>query len=149
MKKVIVTFAALFAFGAIHAEDTNPPIIDGGLIHETVNICGMLTVMYIIVHFILNILQRNLDYRIKTKVIEAHTPEDIVKHVLQPSDKKKGQRKAVLQWICVLFSIGVGLSIIKLTMPVGLHSVAILAFAIAVGLLAYYLLSGRMKKDDL
>ena len=146
MKKIIVTSGVLFVFAVAHAEEPGP-LIDRSLIFDVFNICGILMVMYVIANFILGILQRNLDHRVKNRIIEAGTPESILMHLLPAPDKKKDNRKTILQWICVLLGLGVGLSIIDLTMPFGLHSVAIMVFSIAAGFLAWYLISGRTKKD--
>lgn len=59
--------------------------------------------------------------------------------------QKKDVRRGALAWICELLAIGLGLSIINFTMPFGLHSVAIMAFSIGAGLLAFYLISGRQR----
>jgi hypothetical protein len=57
--------------------------------------------------------------------------------------KKKDYLNEVLAWICVLLAIGAGLTLITLTLPFGLHSVAILAFSIGLGLLVFYLIARR------
>ena len=136
----------LLSAAAVYAQDRNEPLIDRGLVRDTVNICGILTVMYIIVYLILEILQRNLDYRLKSKIVESGTQEGIVSHLLV--NKKSDNRKVILQWTCVLLSIGGGLTIINFAGPFGLHSIAIMAFSLGAGLLAYYLISGRVGKDQ-
>jgi len=147
MKRIIATFMVLLSVAAAYAQDRNEPLIDRGLFRDIVNICSVLMVMYIITYLILEILQRNLDYRLKSKIVDAGTQEGIVNHLLV--NKKRDNRKVILQWTCVLLSIGAGLSIINFARPFGLHSIAIMAFSLGGGLLAYYLISGRVNKDDI
>ena len=147
MKKLIVAIPALFVVAVAQAEDKTEPLIDRSLIFDIVNITGMLILLYLIFSFILDLLQRNLDHRIKTKVIESGTPEGIVSQLL--AGKKKDVRRDMLQWVCVLLAIGTGLILIQGTKPYGLHSPAIMAFSIGAGLLAFYLISGRRKKDTI
>jgi len=137
----------LVSVAAAYAQDRNEPLIDRGLIRDVVNICGILMVMYIIVYLILEILQRNLDHRLKSRIIESGTQEGVVGHLLM--NKKSDNRKVILQWTCVLLSIGAGLSIINFARPFGLHSIAIMAFSLGAGLLAYYLISGRGSKGNI
>jgi hypothetical protein len=146
MKRIIATFTALLAFAAANAQDRNEPLIDRSLLFDIINICGMLAVLYLITSFILGILQRNLDHRLRNKIIESGTQEGVISHLLV--NKKSDNRKVILQWTCVLLSIGAGLSIINFARPFGLHSIAIMAFSLGAGLLAYYLISRRVSNDD-
>lgn len=136
----------LLSVAAANAQDRNEPLIDRGLIRDIVNICSILMVMYIITYLILEILQRNLDHRLKNKIVDSGTQEGVINHLL--ANKKSDNRKVILQWTCVLLSIGAGLSIIDIARPFGLHSIAIMAFSLGAGLLAYYLISGRVGKKD-
>ena len=147
MKKLIVAIPVLFVVGKIQAQDKVEPLIDRSLIFDVVNISGMLILLYLIFSFVLDLLQRNLDNRIKIKVIDSGTPEGIVSQLL--AGKKKDVRRDMLQWVCVLLAIGTGLFIVEGTKPYGLHSPAIMAFSIGAGLLVFYLISGRSKKDPI
>jgi hypothetical protein len=144
-KKIIAIVPALFVFAAAVAEEKNEPLIDRSLIFDVWHICSTLLLIYMIASFILQLLQRNLDYRIKNKVIEAGSPESVISRLLE--EKKKDIRRDMLAWICVLLALGAGLAIVDATLPFGLHSVAILSISIGVGLLAFYLISGLRKKD--
>lgn len=146
MKRIIATFTVLLSLAAAYAQDRNEPLIDRSLIRDTLNICSILTVMYIITYLILEILQRNLDHRLKSKIIESGTQEGIASRLL--ANKKRDNRKVILQWTCVLLGIGTGLSIINFTRPFGVHSIAIMAFSLGASLLVYYFISGRVTRDD-
>jgi len=143
MKKLLISIPALLIFVTASAQDKTEPLIDQSFLRDAFHIGSTLFLLYICFNFILELLQRNLDHRIKSKVIEAGTPETMVSRLL--TRKKKDIRRGVLAWVCVLLAMGLGLSIINLTLPFGLHSVAILALSIGAGLLAFYLISGRQR----
>jgi hypothetical protein len=143
MKKLITAIPALLIFSAANAQGKFEEMIDRSFVVDAWHISATIFLLYLCFNFILELLQRNLDHRIKSKAIAAGSSETMVSLLL--ARRKKDLRRGALAWICVLLAIGVGLSIINVTLPFGLHSVAILAFSIGVGLLAFYLISGRRR----
>ena len=143
-KKLITAIPALLIFAAARAEDKSEPIIDRSFVIDAFHIGATLFLLYICFNFVLDLLQRSLDHRLKNKVIDAGSSETMASRLL--NRKKKDIRISVLAWVCVLLAIGTGLSIINLTLPFGLHSVAILACSIGVGLLVFYVISGRQRR---
>ena len=61
----------------------------------------------------------------------------VVAQLLQPESGKE-KRNYLLQWFFILVAIGIGFTIMNLTRPFGLHSLAIMAFSIAAGFGGYY-----------
>ncbi|HMG66584.1 MAG TPA: hypothetical protein VK588_02825, partial [Chitinophagaceae bacterium] len=59
---------------------------------------------------------------------------------------KKGNQNYTLQWFFMLAAIGVGLVLVKIIQPFGLHSLAILAFSIAAGFGSYYYFSKERRE---
>jgi hypothetical protein len=141
MKKLITVLSGILIFGAARAEDKGGFPIDRDFLVDAFHIGSTIFLLYLCFNFILELLQRNLDHRIKGKAIAAGSSESMVGRLL--ARQKKDLRRGVLAWVCVLLAMGLGLSIVNLTLPIGLHSVAILAFSIGAGLLAFYLISGR------
>jgi len=144
-KKLITIIPAMLIFAAARAEDRNGFPIDRDFMVDAFHIGATLFLLYLCFNFVLDILQRNLDHRIKSRAIAAGSSETMVGRLL--ARQKKDFRRGALAWICVLLAIGLGLSIINLTLPFGLHSMAILAFSIGAGLLAFYVISGRQRKN--
>jgi len=142
-KKLITVIPALLIFAGARAEEKFEQMIDRSFVVDAFHIGATLFLLYLCFNFVLDLLQRNLDHRIKSKAIAAGSSESMVSRLL--ARKKKDIRRGALAWICVLLAIGLGLSIINLTLPFGLHSMAILAFSIGAGLLAFYLISGRQR----
>ena len=144
MKKTITAVVILLSSFAARAEDSFDPFKDRGLIFDITNIIAVLAVIYMISSFILQIIRQNFDYRIKSKVIEKGTSENIVHQLVQPN--KKDPRNTLVQWFFVLGGIGLGFTIINFTQPFGLHSLAIMAFCIAGGFAGSYFFTRRADK---
>lgn len=144
MKKAVIAVAILFSTLAACAQDQQaPPLIDREMIFDLVHICAVVLVIYLISSFILQLIQQNLDFRLKAKIVEKETAESIVSQLVQPG--KSNPVNTLMQWFCTLVGIAVGFTIMHFTRPFGLHSVAIMAFSIAAGLGMYYLFLRRSK----
>jgi hypothetical protein len=137
MKKTLATAAVLSFTIAAQAQDNNfDPFKDRQLYFDILNICGVLAVIYLLSSFIMLILKQHYNYRIRNRMLDKGTEENIVRQLLPPD--KKDNRNYILQWFCMLAAIGAGLILVSLIRPFGLHSLAILAFSLAAGFGAYY-----------
>ena len=143
MKKAIIAVAMLTSAIAANAEDKQEPLIDREMIFDLVHICAVVLVIYLISSFILQLIRQNLDYRLKSKIIEKQPTENVVGQLV-PADKTNSVN-IVLQWFCTLLGIAIGFLIMTFTQPFGLHSLAIMAFSVAAGLGIYYLFTSRNK----
>ena len=143
MKKAIIAAAILSSTIAANAQDKQEPLIDRELVFDMVHICAVVLVIYLISSFILQLIRQNLDYRLKSKIVEKETAENIVGQLVQ-SDKTN-PANTILQWFCTLMGIAIGFMIMTFTQPYGLHSLAIMAFSVAAGLGTYYLFTRRNK----
>jgi hypothetical protein len=143
MKKALIIIAALGGSIAVYAQDKPEPLINREMIFDMVHICAMLLVIYLISSFILQLVRNNLDFRLKSKILERQTEEHIVSQLVSPD--RINPLNTVLQWICALVAVGIGFLIIGLTEPFGLHSLAIMALSVSAGLFIYYRLARRPK----
>jgi hypothetical protein len=144
MKKLLSTTAILcFAFAA-HAQDNFDPLKDRQLYFDSLNISAVLIGIYLISSFIQRLLRQYYYYRIKNRMLDKGTEENIVRQLLQPD--KKDNNNYILQWFCMLAAIGAGLLLVSWVRPFGLHSLAILAFSVAAGFGAYYYFSRQKEK---
>src|SRR5580698_6659816 len=143
MKKAIIAAAMLTSTIVANAEDKQEPLITREVIFDLVHICAVVLVIYLISSFILQLIRQNLDYRLKSKIVEKETAENIVGQLVQ-SDKTN-PANTILQWFCTLMGIAIGFMIMTFTQPYGLHSLAIMAFSVAAGLGTYYLFTRRNK----
>jgi hypothetical protein len=139
MKKLLSTATILVLAFAARAQDSFDPLKDRQLYFDILNICGVLTTIYLISSIIMRILRQHYNYRIRNRILDKGTEENIVRQLLQPD--KKENKNEILQWFFMLAAIGAGLTLVNLFRPFGLHSLAILAFSIAAGFGAYYYFS--------
>ena len=138
MKKLFVTVITITAALAASAQDNNfDPFKDRQFIFDSVNICAVLLVIYLLSNFILRIIKQSLEFKLKNKIIDKGTGEPVVAQLMQPETNKE-KRNYLLQWFFILAAIGLGFSIMNLSRPFGLHSLAIMAFSIAAGFGGYY-----------
>ena len=91
----------------------------------------------LIMLFVFLILKHFLDYRIKHKILDKEIPENVVASILQITPKENGNTN--IRWFSILMGLGVGLTIVYYTLPLGIHSMAIMTFCIAASFLGYYL----------
>lgn len=146
MKKILSVFILLLSSTLVFAQDDKEPLINRQLIFEVLNICAVVTVIYLISNWILQMMKQNLDYRLKSKLIEKDTSENIVVQLVRPMKKENENGKTLLQWCFVLAGIGAGFTIINFTRPYGIHSLAIMAFCIAAGFAGNYFVSRLLEK---
>jgi hypothetical protein len=132
MKKILTTTAIIMAPFAVNAQSVDFNRMD----HEVFNVCATIFVIGLAMFFILTILKRIVDYRLKNKIVEKGIPENIVSSILQTNPKE--DRNINIKWFAILAGLGTALTIINYTLPLGIHSLATMAFCIAAGFLGYY-----------
>jgi hypothetical protein len=138
MKKISLTTAiSLMAMASqAQAPQNFEPFKDRDFLFDVLHIGTMLITVYIISSFILQIFKTGMTARIKNRMLDKNTEENIVKELLQPD--KKENKNYILQWFFIMIAIGIAFLLLMLTSPFGLHSMAIIAFCIAAGFGAYY-----------
>ncbi len=138
MKKISLTVIVSLLAIVTQAQDHEnfEPFKDREFLFDILHIGTMLIAIYIISSFILQIFKAGMTARIKNRILDKGTEENIVKEILQPD--KKENKNYILQWFFVMLAIGVAFLLLMITSPFGLHSLAIIAFSIAAGFGAYY-----------
>ena len=147
MKKISITaFISLITFVAqAQPQEVFDPFKDRDFIFDAMHICTLLVAIYLISSFILQAIKAAMTARIKNRILDKGAEENIVRELLRP--EKKENKNQILQWFFMLVAIGVGLLLVKIIMPFGLHSLAILALCIAAGFGAYYYFSRQTDKE--
>jgi hypothetical protein len=138
MKKISLTmFISLLVLAAQAQEHENfDPFKDRDFLFDALHIGTMLIAIYLIASFILQIFKAGMTARIKNRMLDKGTEENIVKELLQPD--KKENKNYILQWFFIMVAIGIAFLLLMMTSPFGLHSLAIIAFSIAAGFGTYY-----------
>lgn len=104
---------------------------------EVFRACTVVFVVGMFMLFILAIMKYIINYRLKNKIVEKGVPDHIATSILQTDPK--GNRNANIKWFVLLTGIGVGLTIVYYTLPLDIHSLAIMAFCIGASFLGYFL----------
>lgn len=94
--------------------------------------------------FILTFLKNILEHRLKKKMLEKGISDDLVASILQKDSLSA--KHISIKWFLVLLATGIGLFITKIFLPLGIHSVGIMAVSIAVAFLVYSLYLNRIKE---
>ena len=136
MKKIITSIASIFSVYALNAQDNSNPQQNMHIDPEIFNICATIFVIALFMIFILTILKRILEYRLKNKIVEKGIAENVASSILQTSPNEG--RHINIKWFAILAGIGAGLTIVNYTQPLGIHSLATMAFSISLSFLGYY-----------
>jgi len=134
MKKVITIIAAGLVSYSVNAQgdlemEFRPEVFRG---------VAAIFVVGMFMYFIINIMKRIFEYRLKNKIVDKGISENIAQSILAtqiPEDNKY----ANVKWFAILAGIGLGLTGVNYTQPLGFHSLAIMAFSISLSFLGYYL----------
>jgi hypothetical protein len=118
---------------------------DGGSIdHEAMRVIAVICVMVLIALFILTFLRYILDSRIKNRIIDKGISQDLATSLI--TNTKKDDKLQTLKWFCLLAATGLGLMLVYYTLPLDIHSFAIMCFSISIGYLGYYFIMKQFQK---
>ena len=139
MKKITKAAILLLAPLAINAQGGYNPEYT-----KIFEICATIFVVILFMAFLLAILKWILEHRLKNKIIDKGVSENMVASVLQTTTKQDGN--ANIKWFAILAGIGAGLTIVNYTLPLGIHSLAIMFFSTAASFLGYYFFVKKTEK---
>jgi hypothetical protein len=103
---------------------------------DVFNICATIFVVALVMIFILSVIKKILAHKLKNKIIEKGIPEALAASVLRQNPDE--DQHANIKWFAILTGLGIGLTIVHYTLPLGIHSLAILSFCIAAAFLGYF-----------
>ena len=143
MKKLTAVVMVLLSSTMLHAQG----LFNGdvpGIVEELTRAVIIFFGMFLIGSFILTVFRQMLDYRLKRRMLEKGVSDELATHFLRPTTKDT--KAQIMKWFIIFLSIGAGFIFINLTLPLGIHSLAILCFCIAFGYLAYYFFLKRIER---
>jgi len=132
MKKILSLAAIVATPFLVSAQDAG----NSGIDKEIFNICATIFVVGLFMIFILTILKRVLDHRLKNRILERGITDSVALSILQTNPNEN--RNVNIKWFAILAGLGAGLTIVNFTRPLGIHSLAIMAFCIAISFLGYF-----------
>ncbi|MEO6348505.1 MAG: hypothetical protein ABIO60_11420 [Aquaticitalea sp.] len=115
-----------------NAQSDSIPIID----KDIQVMIGVIILIALIAFTVLSIIKRWMDYRLKNKLIDKGLSENIIKSILE--DGTTRNKNSNIKWSILLAAVGIALTIINYTLPLGIHSIAIMTFSISASFLIYY-----------
>lgn len=142
MKRIFVVIVAMLSSMALYAQEYEY-ILDRGLLNEMLKIGSILFVFYFIGTIIVTIIKLFLDYRLKHKILDKHIPDELVRSLLSSN---KDVKNVALKWLMIFSGVALGLLVVSLTPPFGVHSLAIIAFSLAFSYLGYFAFIKRSEK---
>ena len=104
--------------------------------NEGFRVIASIFVLGMFMIFILAILRNILNNKIKHKILEKDIPVEVASSIL-----KTGSNEGInsnIKWFAILLAMGIAFMGIHYTLPLGLHSLAIMAFSISGSFLGYY-----------
>lgn len=141
MKKILtITAASLISF-VVKAQD-----YEGFMRYnmEIFEVCAAIFVTGMFMFFIITVMRRIFEHRLKNKIVDKGISENIATSILQTNS---GEGKyASIKWFAILAGIGIGLTGVYLTQPLNFHSLAIMAFSISLSFLGYYFFTRNTQK---
>lgn len=111
---------------------------------DVFRVISMIFMAALFMLFVITVMKRIFEFRLKNKVMDKGISETIISTILSTNPNE--DRNANLKWATILAGIGVGLTIINYTLPLGFHSLAIMAFSIAFSFICYYFLIRYLDK---
>jgi len=129
MKKLFVILLALVSPAMAHAQ--------GGLYEpEVFRTVSVIFLVGLFMWFCLAVMKRLMDNKLRNKIVDKGVPDNVVSSILKTNPKE--DLNSNIKWFAILMGLGVALTAIHYTLPLGIHSLAIMAFCIAASFLGYF-----------
>ena len=132
MKKIIAIATVCSVSFTANAHDSDVVYNE-----EILQVAAAIFVVGMFMYFIIDILRRIFEHRLKNKIVDKGISENIAQSILA-TQKPEDNRYANVKWFAILAGIGLGLMFVNYTQPLGFHSLAIMAFSISLSFLGYY-----------
>ena len=145
MKKLftsIIGFASSTIVLAQDASPETPPTLTG---HDSIiQVILPLFAIGLVVTLIILLTRNILDFRLRNKIIDRGISEQLARSLLEKSSEDK--KEDSIKWAFLLLGLGGGFTLSYYSMPLDIHSLAIVAFSLGLSYLAYFFYLNR--KDN-
>ena len=137
MKKILATIPAILLCYLVNAQDNGQPVYLMRYDSEMFQIAATIFVVGMFMYFIITVMKRIFEHRLKNKIVDKGISENIAHSILE-TKTTEDNKYANVKWFAILAGIGLGLTGVNYTQPLGFHSLAIMAFSISLSFLGYY-----------
>jgi hypothetical protein len=148
MKKLFISIISFASSTIVFGQDSipktpTPPLLclDSDIDHSLNNISSIesfipLFAITLIVMLVIQVTRYILDHKLKNKIIDRNISEQLASSILEKSvaDKKDDS----IKWAFLLLGLSGGLTVSYYTMPLHIHSFAIMTFSLGLSYLVYY-----------
>lgn len=143
MKKILTGILMLLT--TVAAFSQNKPMADKPAAIEPISEI-LLPVSFILtlVFMLISLIKYFLEFRLKNKLIDRGMSEQLSAYLVKKNDKEK--QHEVIKLAILFCGIGLGLTMVYLTTPIHIHSLAIMAFSLGLSYLAYFFYLRRQNK---
>jgi hypothetical protein len=156
MKKIFISIISFAASIIVFGQDAIPKMpappqlsIDSEINHSahnshSIEVILPLFAIALVVVLVIQVSRYILDHKLKNKIIDRSISEQLAASILEKSasDKKDDS----IKWAFLLLGLSGGLTVTYYTMPLHIHSLAIIAFSIGISSLSYYFFLKNSKK---
>jgi hypothetical protein len=145
MKRRILLFLAFTTPYFVFADDYH--FTEGtSFSRQLFEIPATLLAAWLLISFLISIVRLVLDNRLKVKMVEKEVSDKVAEQMLQSS--KTDTRSQAFKWFMVLAGTGIGLGLVSINLPFGIHSIAILACCLSLSYLGYFIYIKRSEKSN-
>lgn len=109
---------------------------------DVYKIIVIIFLIVIFLSFFTAMLKNILDHKIKKKMLDKEISEDVITSFLE--NKSQEVKYTSVKWFLVLLSVGIGLFITQFFLPLGMHSIGIMAISISLAFLVHAVYLNRI-----
>jgi hypothetical protein len=135
MKKRLLVILFIFLPFLLSAQQIDP-LMQEVIRRDYVGELPTLAFMIIIFNVFITFAKIVLDHRLKRRLVDKGVSDTIIESILKPAPVDT--KNQVIKWFIILAAASAGLFIVNSTLPLGIHSLAIMTGSLAVGFLAYF-----------
>lgn len=147
MKKIFLSIISFISTTIVFAQDSTAKAtslsqqsidgdIDNSLISGSIESVLPIIAITLVVMLIIQVTKYILDHKLKNKIIDRSISEQLANSILQKSAADKKDES--IKWSILLLSLSGGLTVAYHTMPLHIHSLAIMAFSAGISYLIYF-----------
>jgi hypothetical protein len=113
-------------------DDDTDKSLNSGSIESVIPIIAITLAVILIIQ----VTKYILDHKLKNKIIDKTISEQLANSILQKSESDKKDES--IKWSILLLSLSGGLTVAYHTMPLHIHSLAIMSFSAGISYLIYF-----------
>jgi hypothetical protein len=145
MKKQILLFIVITMPLMVFADDYH--FTEGtSFSRQLFEIPATLFAAWLLITFLISMVRLVLDNRLKVKMIEKDVSDKVAAQMLQPT--KSDTRGQAFKWFMILAGTGIGLGLVSINLPFGIHSIAILVCCLSLSYLGYFFYIKRSENNN-